>query len=275
MNMQQFEFLRNLTIGQYLPTGSFIHRLDPRVRLVSAVMLLLSITLAPHAIGLFLAFIILLFFFVLARIPLKYALKGLLPPLPFLGFIIILQILFFRSTTTIEPLFTWGFLTISKQNLTAAGVLFLRFVDLILGISLVTSVISSNEMVRGLQGLFQPLGRLGLPVHDLVLMTQITLRFLPLLAQTAERVAKAQAARGADWGGKRFQPIKNARRIVPVIVPIFLISLGKAERLALAMDSRAYDSFSRRTSMVEFHTGITEIMFLVLSIASAVLVFIL
>jgi energy-coupling factor transport system permease protein len=273
--MQQFEFMRNVTFGQYLPTGSLIHRLDPRTRLAAMTLVLLSITLAPHAGGLVLSLVLVMLVYWLARIPLKYALKSLLPPLPFLAIILGIQIFFFHPAIQSQPIFMWGIIHIYLQNLQAAGVLFLRFSSLILGISLMTFVLSTNEMVRGLEGLLKPLRRLKVPIHDLVFMVQVTLRFLPLLAQTAERVAKAQAARGANWDGRRLQPIKNARRIIPVIVPIFLISLNRAEHLALAMDARAYDSFSERTSMVEFHPGVADAVFAAASITATVLIFVL
>jgi len=273
--MQQFEFMRNLTFGQYLPTGSLIHRLDSRIRLLTLFALFISITLAPHIWGLLFSICFVLLLYITARIPLQYAMKRLIPPLPFIIFMMLIQILFFRPPGDPQPIFSWKFIDIYSQDLMSAGILFLRFSSLVLALNLMTLVLSTNEMVRGVEGLFKPFQRFKLPLHDLVFVVQVTLRFLPLLAQTAERVAKAQAARGADWEGKRFQLIKNARRLFPVLVPIFLISLNRAENLALAMDARAYDSFTQRSSMVEFRLGIIDGIFFLVSISAVILIFIL
>jgi energy-coupling factor transport system permease protein len=277
--MNEFEFQRFVTIGQYLPTGSVIHRLDPRVRLVAGTLLLLAITFSPHPVGLGVALLTLLGTLKLAQVPLKYALRGLLPPLPFILFLALLQILFGFQRSPAIPLAATNFqlelfnldlqLYIPWSKILGALMLLMRFAALILGISLISFCISTTELVRGSASLLRPLRRLGLPTHDFILMIQVALHFLPILAREAEHIAKAQASRGAEWGTTRRQGLcdlfnlgaiaARVRQVLPLLVPLFLTALHRAENLALAMEARGYstvtDPKTARTSMVtlRFH----------------------
>ena len=249
--MHDFEFLRFVTIGQYLPTGSVIHRLDPRARLLAGFLLLAAVTVAPRWTGLAMALIVLLAALMLARIPLGFALKGLLPPLPFIAFLAVLQIFFGPRGAGVPPLWVWGPVSISAASLLNGALLVLRFAVLILTISWLSFCISTTEIVRALDALLAPLTKIGLPTHAFVLMVQVTLRFLPLLAQEAERIAKSQASRGAEWGTGRGGLLRRARQALPLLVPLFLAGLQRAENLALAMEARGYQGGKGRTSMVE------------------------
>jgi len=127
-------------------------------------------------------------------------------------------------------------------------------------------------MVLGLERLLRPVGRLGLPIQDFVLMIQVALRFLPLLAREAERIAKSQASRGAEWGTGRGGLLRRTRQALPILVPLFLVSLQRAEALAMAMEARGYRSDGRRTSMVALNFRRGDYLALLLSlIASAVI----
>ena len=256
--MSNFEFQRFVTIGQHLPTGSIIHRLDPRTRLVSGALLVIAITFAPGLIGLGLAVAAVLGALRLARIPLPYALEGLGPPLPFIIILAILQ-LFLASQGESAVWFAWGPVQFTGAGIEQAALLVLRFMALVLTISLLSFCTATTEIVRGLSALLSPLGRLGLPVHDFILMVQVTLRFLPLLAREAERIAKSQAARGADWGTGRGGLLRRTRQVLPLLIPLFLTSLRRAENLAVAMEARGYGTCqgeagrrgAGRSSMVE------------------------
>ncbi|MGC9467038.1 MAG: energy-coupling factor transporter transmembrane component T family protein [Anaerolineae bacterium] len=248
--MSEFEFQRFLTIGQHLPTGSVIHRLDPRTRLVCGGILLITITLAPSLMGLVIALVVLLALILLARIPMSYALKGLIPPLPFIAFLALLQILFAAGSEATEPLWTWWIIRVSAGSLLSGARLLLRFSALILTVTLFSATTSVTETVRGLESLLSPLAHLGLPVQDLVLLVQVALRFLPLLAREAERIAKSQASRGAEWGTGKGGLLHKIRQALPILVPLFLISLQRAESMAVAMEARGYRSTGRRTSYV-------------------------
>jgi len=248
--MGEFEFLRFVTIGQYLPTGSPIHRLDPRTRLVSGALLLAAITVAGHLPGLLTGLLALLVLVKVARIPFAYALRGLLPPLPFIAFLAVLQILFGPQADTGSILLVVGPVRLSTGDLLNATMLLVRFAALVLTISLFSFCVTTRELIEGLEALLRPLTAIGLPTHDFILMVQVALRFLPLLAQEAERIAKAQASRGADWGTGRGGLLRRVRQALPLLVPLFLTSLRRAENLTLAMEARGYAGGKGRTSMV-------------------------
>ncbi|TLN21761.1 energy-coupling factor transporter transmembrane protein EcfT, partial [bacterium] len=245
-----FEFLDRVTIGQYIPGVSPLHRMDPRARLAAALLLLGAATFAPHPGGLALALLVALTAITLSNLPWSFLLRGLVPPLPFLLFLALIQVFFNTQENQAPLVFWWGVVQIYASDLIAAGMLVLRFVVLILGISLVSLVTSTSEMIYGVDALLKPLRWLRIPTQDLTMMAQITLRFIPFMALTAERIVKAQASRGVDWSSRPGNLLQRARRILPLLVPLFVSSLGKAERMALAMDARGYGSTRRRSMMM-------------------------
>jgi len=270
--LSEFEFQRFVTIGQYLPTGSVVHRLDPRTRLLGGLLLLLAITLTPRLSGLALGLIVVLTITVLARVPLGYALRGVVPSLPFILFLALLQVLLGPGSAETTPLFSWGPIHISVTSLISGATIPPRFGGLILLLTILSASTSTTEMVLGLERLLRPVGRLGLPIQDFVLMIQVALRFLPLLAREAERIAKSQASRGAEWGTGRGGLLRRTRQALPILVPLFLVSLQRAEALAMAMEARGYRSDGRRTSMVALNFRRGDYLALLLSlIASAVI----
>ncbi len=251
--MSQFEFMRSIPIGQYLPLGSLLHRMDPRARMTAYFLIVMALTFSRRIEGILLGIAVIIFGLLLARIPLRFALRGLKAPLPFLVILALLQV-FLNVGPAGEPvLLALGPVQISFSDLMAGVILLVRFTGLILVIGLATFTLSTSEMTQGLNQLFRPLANVGIQAQDLVMMVQVTLRFLPMLAQSAERIAKAQASRGADWDNRKGNILVRIRQVTPVIIPLFLASLHKAENMALAMDARAYGSSPERTSMVELH----------------------
>lgn len=248
--MNNFEFLRLVNIGQYLPLDSFLHRRDPRAMIVAYTLLLAATTFTKSLQGILIALGVVLILFYVGRIPLKYPLRGLLPPLPFLFVLAVLQIFLSVRPPDALPLFQWRFLSIYSDGLLAACKLLVRFTALILELSLASSTLSTSELIHGTESLLKPLTALRIPVHDLVMVIQVTFRFIPFLAQAAERIAKAQASRGAEWGTRKGGLLARTRQLIPLIVPLFMISLQRAETMALAMDARGYGSLPRRSSMV-------------------------
>lgn len=209
---------------------------------------MMAITFARNTYMVIAGLVIVLIMFLVARIPLKNALRGIRTPLPFLIFIAFFQL--FRFSPGFEnPLILtiWSF-TITVQGLIAAGTIILRFVSLILTISLASFTLSTSDIIYGLQSLLRPLNWLKIPSEDFIMIVQITLRFLPLLGQATEQIAKAQAARGAAWGVKNQNLKQRVQLIIPVIVPMFITSLQKAETMAMAMDSRGYGNHLKRGS---------------------------
>jgi energy-coupling factor transport system permease protein len=151
---------------------------------------------------------------------------------------------------------------------------------LVLGFSFSTQVISTSEMARGIESLLGPLERLRLPVHDGLMALVVAVRFLPFLAQSAERIAKAQAARGAEWaqgGGGTRNPLKalrnRARGLLPLLVPVFVTSLRRAETMAMAMDARGYASRARPTALMELRFGWRDALAVLVGLAVTVAMF--
>uniref|UniRef100_A0A7C4Q2T4 Energy-coupling factor transporter transmembrane protein EcfT n=1 Tax=Bellilinea caldifistulae TaxID=360411 RepID=A0A7C4Q2T4_9CHLR len=251
--MHNFEFLRMVNIGQYLPLNSILHRLDARARIVMYLLILMAATFTAQPGGLLFALLVVLVLLRIGRIPLSFALRGLLPPLPFLLILAVLQVFVSIRPPSALPLFEFGIFKIYASGLVSAGMLLLRFCVLILALSLSSFTLSTSEMIHGLESLLTPFSRFGLPVHDLVMVLQVTIRFIPFLAIAAERIAKAQASRGAEWGVRKGKIFQRVRQVIPLIVPLFLTSLRRAETMALAMDARAYGSTRRRTSMYTMH----------------------
>ena len=264
--MNDFEFQRYITIGQYLPTGSAIHRLDPRTRLVAGGLLLIAVTATPSLAGIGLGLFALFLSTTLARVPLKYAVKGILAPLPFILFLVVLQALLGPGGLE-HPWFTFGPIRLSATSVVDGARILLRFPALILTITLFSACTATTEAVRGLDRLLHPLARIGLPVQDFVLMVQVSLRFLPLLAREAERIVKSQASRGAEWGTGRVGVLRRVRQTLPILVPLFPVSLQRAENLALAMEARGYQDQAGRTSLITLRFGRRDALALVLVVA--------
>lgn len=251
--MSDFEYLRNFPIGQVVPGDSPIHRLDPRARILLFSLVLGAAIFSIHPWGLLLALAMVVAGLRLARLPLKYALRSLLSPLPFLLILAALQVLFNALPDTGLVLLRIGPLAITPADLLAGGMLLLRFAVLVLGISFATQVLSTSELSHGIEELFAPLEKIGLPVHDGVMALVVAVRFLPFLAQSAERIAKAQAARGAEWAQGKGGLVGRVRMLLPLLVPVFVTSLRRAETMALAMDARGYASRAHPTALVELH----------------------
>lgn len=273
--MSEFEYLRSLPIGQYVPGDSIVHRLDARARILVFTLLAAATLFTPRPLGLLLGVAAVLVGLGLARLPLGYSLRSLLAPLPFLLILAALQV-FFNAVPDSEPvLVRIGPLTVTPADLQAGGIMLLRFAMLVMLISFATQVISTSEMARGLESLLSPLERLRLPVHDALMALVVAVRFLPFLAQSAERIAKAQASRGAEWAQGGGGLLGKVRALLPLLVPVFITSLRRAETMALAMDARGYASRTRPTSLMEFHfrwrDGLVVAAVLILAVAMFIL----
>ncbi len=271
--MNDFEFLRVIGIGQFIPIDSPFRRLDGRARLLACLLVLAGVVFTTRHIGIWIGIGLILLGYLASRLALRLGLSGLLPPMPFILILAVIQVLFNPYPKVAPELLHWWIFAIYPVDLWAGGLMLLRFCGLLLGLTLISLTFSTAEMTHSLDGLLKPLKWLKLPVQDFIMVIQITLRFLPSLAQTAERVAKAQAARGGDWGSGRGSLLARARQVVPMIVPLFVISLRKGETLALAMDSRGYGGPVARTSMVVMKMRIADylLVLVVIGLAGAIL----
>ncbi len=256
--MEDMEIMRDITIGQYLAVDSFVHRMDPRAKLFCFVLLVGAITFATSYAANAIILGAVLAVVALSKIPLGYALGGLRPAIPFLVMLAVLQMTLYTSTLTAwqncVTLFHWGPIDTNTCGVQTAVVSAARFVDLLVLGSLLTFSTTVTELTLGTEGLLGPLQRrFNFPAHELALTMTIALRFVPTFAEELDRIIKAQLSRGADLGQSgRFRAFKQAYAIVPLVVPLFLSALRRAEDLILAMEARCYVGGRGRTHFLEF-----------------------
>ena len=267
--MSQFELLRNVTIGQYIPTNSFIHRLDPRTKLVSAILFVFAVSFSRSIIPCLILLIASLLIAKLSRIPIDYVLRGIKLGLPILAFVFAIQLLFQGWT---EPagriFFEWGWFRITRFSLQLISIGLMRIICFIFITSLITMTATVTELTHGVEKLLNPFRRIGVPSHELALINMIALRFVPTFAEEMEQVMKAQASRCADLSSSRkfWRPDKAARAYLPLIVPLFMNAFRRAEDLVLAMEARCYISGDGRTKFIELKTDPRDYQTLVVAI---------
>ncbi len=259
--MSEFELLRNVTIGQYLPTGSAIHRLDPRAKLLGGLFLVLAIALAGSVLEATLGLALVLGLAALSRIPLGYLLRGIRLALPILVLVFGLSLLFRGWDQAAGAVYwEWGWLRFTRYSVWLTGLSLIRIIALIFLTSLITLTSTTTELTQGLEKLLEPFGRFGVPAHELALVNMIALRFVPTLAEEMERVMKAQASRGADFRRRFHRPDQAARAYLPLIVPLFINSFRRAEELASAMEARCYLGGAGRTRFVVLRGGWKDLL---------------
>jgi energy-coupling factor transport system permease protein len=258
--MKGFEFLHNITIGQYLPTGSTIHRLHPATKMMVSALLVSALIISTSLSGLMLMLILTGAGMVVAKIPLRYAAGGLRPAIPIIVLVAVLQVLFVSGSDGGQVFWEGWIITITARDFLVAGTTALRLIVLVLVISFFTLTTGVKELTHGTERLLRPLSRIGFPGHELALVVTIALRFLPILSLEAEHLVKAQASRGADFGRGRMGLFKRLYRMMPLLVPLFITSLRRGENLVLAMEARCYSGGSGRTQLIRFTTGTADIV---------------
>jgi energy-coupling factor transport system permease protein len=271
----EFELTRNITIGQYVPTGSYIHRLDPRVKLFVFIVLVLSIAFNTSYIGNAIGLIVSLYLFWASRIPISYALSGIIPAIPFIIVLAVLQLLFqgqlFTGGTVLVH---YHFILITSDSLRLVIVSAVRFVEIIFLSSVLTLSTSITELTHSITSLLSPLKKIKFPVHEISLITTIAIRFVPTFAMEMEKMMKAQASRGADFGtGSWWRIIKRTKDMFPIIIPLFNIALSRAEDLILAMEARCYTPGEDRSSFSVYKASGNDILALIIGILVSVLLF--
>lgn len=235
--------LRDMTIGQYYPADSLLHRLDPRVKLVGTVIFLISVFLINSIPTYAIVTAVLLICIFLSKVPVKFMLKGLRA----IAVIMLMTFLFNIFLTPGEELVRFGILKITKEGVITGVYMFIRLFYLVIGASLMTLTTTPNQLTDGLEKGLKILNRFHIPIHEIALMMAIALRFIPTLTQEMDKIMKAQKARGADFesGGLK----KRAQGLIPLLVPLFVAAIRRANDLALAMDARCYHGGSGRTKM--------------------------
>ena len=236
--------LSNITLGQFYPADSVVHKMDPRVKILLLIALIVAIFLAKNMLAFVPVIAYLALTAKLSKVPVKLMLKGLKP----LRFILILTFilnLFFLQGET--PLLNLGFAVIKKESLITAVHYSLRLVLLVLGSSLLTLTTAPITLTDGLERLLSPLRVIHFPAHEMAMMMSIALRFIPTLMEEADKIMKAQTARGADFESGNL--IARAKAMVPLLVPLFVSAFRRAGDLAMAMEARCYHGGEGRTRL--------------------------
>lgn len=236
--------LKDITLGQFFPGTSFIHRLDPRTKLIMLVIYIVALFTASGWIGYGVVFVFLSACILISKIPLKSIVKGLKPLVLILVITAILN-LFLTDGETVW--FSFWVLKITKEGTLRAAMMLLRILMLVAGTFLLTYTTSPIALTDGLESLLSPLKKLRLPVHELAMMMCIALRFIPTLIEETDKIMSAQKARGADFETGNL--LNRVKALVPILIPLFISAFRRADELATAMECRCYHGGEGRTKM--------------------------
>ncbi len=239
--------LKDITIGQYFPGKSVLHRLDPRMKILLTVGYIIMLFSVSNPLGLCVGILFLVFAYAISGIPPRMITKSLKPVIPIIIFTTVLNMLFVKG----DPLFDWWIFHISRQGLLTAVVMTIRIICLIAGTSLLTYTTSPITLTDGLERLMKPLKKVHFPVHELSMMMTIALRFIPTLIEETDKIMNAQKARGADLESGGI--MQRAKALVPILIPLFVSAFRRADELALAMECRCYRGDVGRTRMKQLH----------------------
>lgn len=239
--------LKDITIGQYFPGKSVLHRLDPRMKILLTVGYIVMLFTVSNPLGLCVGILFLIFAYAISGIPPRMITKSLKPVIPIIIFTTVLNMFFVKG----DPLFDWWIFHISRQGLLTAVVMTIRIICLIAGTSLLTYTTSPITLTDGLERLMKPLKKVHFPVHELSMMMTIALRFIPTLIEETDKIMSAQKARGADLESGGI--MQRARALVPILIPLFVSAFRRADELALAMECRCYRGDVGRIRMKQLH----------------------
>lgn len=260
--------LKDITMGQFFPGQSFVHKLDPRFKIVFTIIFIVMLFVADGFSGLLVGILFMLLAFLVSKIPFSMMLKSLKPIMPIVIITSLLNIFFIRTG---DVVFKWAFIIITKQGLETAAFMVIRIVALIVGTSLLTYTTSPIVLTDAIERLLSPLKKIKVPVHELAMMMTIALRFIPTLIEETDKIMSAQKARGADMESGNI--VQRAKALVPVLVPLFVSSFRRAEELALAMECRCYHGGEGRTRMKQLKATYRDFVALgVMAITTALVI---
>ncbi|MDR2904056.1 MAG: energy-coupling factor transporter transmembrane protein EcfT [Clostridiales bacterium] len=240
--------LKNITIGQYYPIDSFIHRLDARVKLLAVFVYVVMLFVVGGFLSYAFAVACLCAVIYISKVPPWYMLRGLKGILVMIIFTAVVNVFFTPGATV---LFRFWAVTVTAEGVATAVQMTLRLALLIVGSSVLTLTTSSIQLTDAIEFILAPFKKIGVPSHEIAMMMTIALRFIPTLLEEMDKIMKAQSARGADFdtGGL----IKKAKSLVPLLVPLFISAFRRADELASAMEARCYRGDDHRTKMKESH----------------------
>lgn len=235
--------LRDITIGQYYPAESVVHKLDPRVKLFATMLFIISLFSCKGVASLAFAAVFLGICIKISRVPFKFMVKGLKA----IMVLLIITALFNVFLTSGEVIFSFWVFKVTKEGLLNAFLMAFRLVCLILGTSIMTLTTTPNQLTDGLEKALMPFSKIGIPVHAIAMMMSIALRFIPILIEETDKIMRAQMARGADFENGSL--VKKVKNMIPLLVPLFVSAFRRADDLAMAMEARCYNGGAGRTKM--------------------------
>ncbi len=254
--------IRDITLGQYFPGASFLHRMDPRAKILLLVVYVVTLFLAQSVAAYLLLILSTALLIGLTRISLKFYLRGLKPLLFIMVFTALLNMLYSEG----EPLFEFWVFSVSTEGILKAVFMVIRIVMMVLVMSVLTYTTSPLLLTGGLERLLYPLSVLKVPVHDFAMMMTIALRFIPTLLEETEKIMNAQKARGADFESGSL--VRRAKAMIPILIPLFVSAFRRAEELGVAMECRCYEGDTKaRTRFVEYRFTFRDLLALLYCVA--------
>ncbi|SET63352.1 energy-coupling factor transport system permease protein [[Clostridium] aminophilum] len=239
--------LRDITIGQYYPVDSALHRLDPRTKLFGTLVFIISLFIADNPVCYAAAAAFLCMAVLLSNVPVRFIVRGLKSIL----ILLLISVGFNLFLTPGETVFQFWILKVTKEGLRIAGMMAIRLIFLVVGSSIMTLTTTPNQLTDGMEKGLGFLNRVHVPVHEISMMMSIALRFIPILVEETDKIMKAQMARGADFENGNM--IQRVRSMVPLLVPLFVSAFRRATDLAMAMEARCYRGGEGRTKMKPLH----------------------
>lgn len=239
--------IRDITLGQYYPVDSVLHRLDPRTKLFGTMVFIISLFLANNIFTYAAAAVFMASAIKLSNVPFKFMVRGLKAVI----FLLLISVSFNLFLTPGEPIVSFWIFKISWEGIRTAAFMGLRLIFLVVGSSVMTLTTTPNELTDGLEKSLGFLNKIKVPVHEVSMMMSIALRFIPILIEETDKIMKAQMARGADFESGNL--IQKAKNMVPLLVPLFISAFRRATDLAMAMEARCYRGGEGRTKMKPLH----------------------
>ena len=259
----------DITIGQYFPGDSFLHRADPRMKLILTFVFIVIVYATTNRVGLIIGMILTILGYTTAKIPAKMVYKSIKPVLFLIVFTAIMNMFFIEG----DPIWSFWKLTLTKQGLIQSVAIVIRTVCMLAGSSLLPYTTTPIALTDAIERVLQPLKIFKLPVHELAMMMTIALRFIPIFIDQVDIIMNAQKARGADIDTGGF--LKRAKALIPVLIPLFVSAIRSADELALAMDCRCYHGGEGRTRMTQLKMKPSDIIlgiFMVVCLTGVILI---
>ncbi len=236
--------VRDITIGQFYNTESVIHKLDPRVKVIFTLVYVISLFFSRNPVSYLAAFVTLVIYIAVSHVPFRFIGRGLKALAVLILFTVVMNLFAVKGTTV---LFEWKWLCITKEGLSSAIYLGLRLVFMIIGSSMMTYTTTPNALTDGLEKMLSWMKILHVPVHEFAMIMSLALRFVPILIEELNKIMKAQMARGVDFNEGNF--FARIKKLMPIMIPLFVSAVRRSNELALAMDARCYHGGDGRTKM--------------------------